>query len=137
MVRQRAPERLDELLAAAARVFATMGYRRTQMADIARERSLRELAAAGVHIHLLPAMLHAKYLSVDGLLATCGSINLDGRSLFLNYELNAVFHDPAQIVVLERWFATQCARCTAYTARAPGWWRDLLEGMVRSVGYQL
>jgi len=35
--RQRAPERLDELMSAATRVFATMGYRRAQMADVARE----------------------------------------------------------------------------------------------------
>ena len=107
------------------------------LADIARARSLRELAAAGVRIHLLPTMLHAKYLSVDDALATCGSVNLDGRSLFLNYELNTVFHDAAQIAVLADWYAAQRATCTAYVARAPGWWRDLLEGMVRSVGYQL
>ena len=37
MPRQRAPERLDELMSAATRVFATMGYRRAQMADVARE----------------------------------------------------------------------------------------------------
>lgn len=107
------------------------------LADTARERSLRELAAAGVRIHLLPAMLHAKYLSVDDALATCGSVNLDGRSLFLNYELNTVFHDAAQVAALEAWYSAQRAQCTDYAARAPGWWRDLLEGMVRSVGYQL
>lgn len=107
------------------------------LADIARERSLRELAAAGVRIHLLPTMLHAKYLSVDDALATCGSVNLDGRSLFLNYELNTVFHDAAQIAALDDWYAAQRAQCTGYVVRAPGWWRDVLEGLVRSVGYQL
>ena len=107
------------------------------LADIARARSLRELAAAGARIHLLPTMLHAKYLGVDDALATCGSVNLDGRSLFLNYELNTVFHDAAQIEALAAWFSAQRAQCTDYVARAPGWWRDVLEGMVRSVGYQL
>ena len=107
------------------------------LADIARARSLRELAAAGARIHLLPTMLHAKYLGVDDALATCGSVNLDGRSLFLNYELNTIFHDPAQIATLADWYRAQRAQCTAYAAPAPGWWRDLLEGMVRSVGYQL
>ena len=82
-------------------------------------------------------MLHAKYLGVDDALTTCGSVNLDGRSLFLNYELNTIFHDPAQIATLADWYRAQRAQCTAYAARAPGWWRDLLEGMVRSVGYQL
>jgi len=37
MARRRPPQRLDELMAAATRVFSTMGYRRAQMADVARE----------------------------------------------------------------------------------------------------
>jgi AcrR family transcriptional regulator len=35
--RQRPPQRLDELMSAATRVFSAMGYRRAQMADVARE----------------------------------------------------------------------------------------------------
>jgi len=31
-----------------------------RLADIARNRALRALSAAGVHIHLLPHMIHAK-----------------------------------------------------------------------------
>ena len=108
-----------------------------RMADIARERSLRELVAAGACVHLLPGMLHAKAIVTDDALASCGSINLDGRSLFLNYELNLLFHDAAQITVLVHWFATQRAQATRYVARAPGWWRDVGEGLVRAVGFQL
>ena len=37
MARLRPPERLDELVDAAAQVFSRRGYRRTQMADVARE----------------------------------------------------------------------------------------------------
>ncbi len=37
MSRPRAPHRLDDLMVAATRVFATLGYRRAQMADVARE----------------------------------------------------------------------------------------------------
>lgn len=107
------------------------------MADISRERSLRELAAAGARIHLLAGMLHAKAIIVDDTLASCGSINFDGRSLFLNYELNLLFHDAAQVTLLTEWFATQRGQATAYSARAPGWWRDVGEGLVRAVGFQL
>ena len=107
------------------------------LADIARGRSLRELAAAGARIHLLPRMLHAKALVVDDGFASCGSINFDGRSLFLNYELNALFHDTAQVDALAGWFTTLRAQSSPYAARAPGWWRDVAEGLVRSVGFQL
>lgn len=37
MPRERPAHRIDELLAAATRVFSTVGYRRAQMADVARE----------------------------------------------------------------------------------------------------
>lgn len=108
-----------------------------RMADIARERSLRELAAAGAHIHLLPGMLHAKAIITDDALASCGSINFDGRSLFLNYELNLLFQDAEQVALLADWFATQRTQANDYVARAPGWWRDIGEGLVRAVGFQL
>jgi len=36
-----------------------------QLADIARHRSLRALARAGVHIWLAPHMLHAKAAVID------------------------------------------------------------------------
>lgn len=107
------------------------------LADIARQRSLRELAAAGARIHLLPQMLHAKALVIDTGFASGGSVNFDGRSLFLNYELNVLFHDAAQIDALADWFAALRAQSSAYAARAPGWWRDAGEGLVRSVGFQL
>ncbi|MFN3310468.1 MAG: phospholipase D-like domain-containing protein [Thermomonas sp.] len=108
-----------------------------RLADIARARSLRELAAAGVRIHLLPRMLHAKAFVIDAALASAGSINLDGRSLFLNYELNVLLHDPARIDALAGWFAARRAESSPYAARAPGWLRDVGEGMVRALGFQL
>lgn len=107
------------------------------LADIARQRSLRELAAAGAHIHLLPRMLHAKALVIDTGFASCGSINFDGRSLFLNYELNLLLHEAAQIEALAAWFRVRRNESSAYVTRAPGWLRDMGEGLVRSVGFQL
>lgn len=108
-----------------------------RMADIARQRSLRELAAAGVRIHLLPHMLHAKLAIFDERFASCGSINLDGRSLFLNYELNALFLDRPQIALFADWFSGQRARAQACVPSQPGWLRDVGEGLVRAVGFQL
>ena len=49
----------------------------------------RALLEAGVHIHLYPApaVLHAKYLTVDDTVAMIGSSNLDFRSFALDYEV--------------------------------------------------
>lgn len=108
-----------------------------RLADIARARSLRELAAAGVRVHLLPRMLHAKAFVIDTVLGSAGSINLDARSLFLNYELNVLLLEAPQIEALAGWFAALRTQSSPYAARAPGWMRDIGEGLVRAVGFQL
>lgn len=108
-----------------------------RLADLARERSLRELAQAGAEILLLPDMLHAKLLIVDQAAAFCGSVNLDGRSLFLNYELTTAFYGPAEISALSTWFAQASAAAKQYSPRSPAWTRDIAEGVVRAIGFQL
>ncbi|GLY29999.1 cardiolipin synthase [Kineosporia sp. NBRC 101731] len=49
----------------------------------------RALLEAGVHIHLYPApaVLHAKYLTVDDEVGVIGSSNMDFRSFALTYEV--------------------------------------------------
>ena len=108
-----------------------------RLADIARHRSLRALAAAGVRVWFAPHMLHAKAAIIDDVLALAGSANLDSRSLFLNYELMAAFHDAGDIARFLAWYDLE--RCTAspYDAQPPGLWRDFVEGMVLWIGFQL
>ena len=67
------------------------------LADFVRNRSLRALSDAGVSIHLLPCMNHAKAVVFDDGIALCGSCNLDSRSLLLNYESMVVFYDAPEI----------------------------------------
>ncbi len=67
-----------------------------RLADVARHRPLRELAAAGARLWFTPFMLHAKVVVVDDQLALAGSANLDLRSLFLNYELMVAFYEPCR-----------------------------------------
>src|SRR6202021_3245845 len=62
-----------------------------RLADFARNRSLRSLSQAGVNVHLLPYMSHAKAVVFDDTLGLTGSVNLDSRSLLLNYECAVVF----------------------------------------------
>lgn len=108
-----------------------------RLADWARERALRELAAAGAQVWLAPGMVHAKAVLVDDDLALSGSLNLDARSLFLNYEAMAVFYSGPELQWLSRWCARQIALALPYRPRRPSWTRDVAEGVVRAVGFQL
>lgn len=108
-----------------------------RVADWARERALRQLVAAGAQVWLAPGMLHAKAVVIDDELALCGSLNLDARSLFLNYESMAAFYAPAQVQWLCDWFDRQVAQARPYHAQRPSWLRDIFEGVVRAVAFQL
>ena len=108
-----------------------------RLADIARERALRQLAAAGAQVWLAPAMVHAKAVLIDDDLALAGSLNLDARSLFLNYEAMAAFYGEQELRWLSQWCARLIATARPYHARQPSWARDIVEGVVRSVGFQL
>ena len=108
-----------------------------RLADWARERALRQLVAAGAQVWLAPGMLHAKAVVIDDDLALCGSLNLDARSLFLNYEAMAAFYGPAEVQWLSHWYERQIAGAQPYRARRPSLLRDIFEGVVRAVGFQL
>ena len=107
------------------------------MADMAREASLRELAAAGVRIWLTPGMVHAKVLVIDDQFALAGSANLDERSLFLNYELMVAFYDPDDVRQFASWIGRRRAGASPYQPRRPGIVREFGEGMVRWLAFQL
>ena len=108
-----------------------------RLADWARERALRQLAAAGAQVWLAPGMVHAKAVLIDDSMALTGSLNLDARSLFLNYESMTAFYERAQVQWLSDWCARQIAGARRHPARQPSWLRDIAEGVVRAVGFQL
>jgi cardiolipin synthase len=108
-----------------------------RLADLARGPALRQLVAAGAEVRLAPRMQHGKAVVVDAAVALCGSANLDGRSLFLNYEAMAVFHGDRDIAWLASWHAAACAGAQRAGGRRPPLARELLEDAVRLVGFQL
>ena len=108
-----------------------------RMADFVRPRAIRELQQAGVQFLLHPRMVHAKAVIVDQGPAWCGSVNLDPRSLYLNREAVAVFHDPDHAQWLDGWFLRQFRTASIYRPDAPGFWRDLGEGALQVFGFQL
>ena len=108
-----------------------------RLADWARGRAVRELVEAGVDVRLLPAMLHAKAVVVDDVLALCGSANLDSRSLFINYEAMAAFYGRAEIDWLADWINAHAAQAEPASAKPPSWLRDIGEGIVATLASQL
>lgn len=54
---------------------------------------LREMVEAGIKVSLYkPAFLHSKMMVCDDCIATCGSTNIDFRSLENNFEANTFFY---------------------------------------------
>jgi cardiolipin synthase len=107
------------------------------MADFVRHRALRELAAAGGRVWLVPYMLHAKAVVIDDDLALSGSANLDSRSLFLNYELMVAFYAASDIRRFASFIEKHRETADRYLARKPGLLRDLTEGLVLWLAFQL
>ncbi len=107
------------------------------LADFARNRSLRALGGAGVNIHLLPYMMHGKAMVFDETLAISGSVNLDSRSLLLNYECAVVFYGAGEISWLAQWIQSLIPEARAFDYRPPGLLRDIAEGLLLTVAYQL
>lgn len=107
------------------------------LADFARHRALRDLTQAGVRTWLLPVMIHAKGFVVDDTIALAGSVNLDSRSLFLNYEMMVAFYEAADVRRFADWIEWQRGLAQPYAATPPGLVRDVAEGLVLGFAFQI
>ena len=87
--------------------------------------------------HLSPYMNHAKAVVLDETLAVSGSVNLDSRSLLLNYECAVVFYGAPEIAWLANWIEALIPETQLFTSRRPSLFRDLAEGLLLTVAYQL
>jgi cardiolipin synthase len=80
------------------------------------------LFEAGVDIFLFqPSMLHAKIMTVDGIVANVGSANVNGRSTERDEEINVVAIDPFLTAFLDRHFDEDLARSERVR---PGRWEE-------------
>ena len=62
--------------------------------DWAGRSYLREVIEAGVKVYMYEGgFLHSKMLVSDDMLVTCGSANIDMRSVETNFEANVLFYD--------------------------------------------
>ncbi len=79
--------------------------------QMAGEHRYAELLAAGIEIwNYQPSMLHAKVMTVDGLVANIGSANLNRRSVALDEEVNLVALDRELTTELDAQFEDDLAR---------------------------
>lgn len=77
---------------------------------------LGEMVAAGAKCYVYNnGFLHAKTVSVDGMVACVGTANMDIRSFGLNFEVNAVVYSEMTVQKLERAFENDITRCTQIT----------------------
>lgn len=75
------------------------------------EASYAQLMEHGIELwNFQPSMLHAKVMTVDGLVANVGSSNLNARSTELDEEVNLVALDPGLVSVLDRQFEEDLER---------------------------
>lgn len=137
---------IDEALKEGLRLAALRGVdvtivlpRRSnhRIADWARSRALRELAAAGVRARCVEGMLHAKAVVIDDTLCMCGSANFDVRSLLLNYESTLLCYSAREIDWLSRWIDDVARSAAACELPAPGLLRDLGEGLLIAIAFEL
>ena len=108
-----------------------------RLADFARHRALRDLVGFGGRVWLHPRMVHAKAVLIDDELALAGSANLDGRSLFLNYEMMIAFYDRKAVRGFARWIEARQAECVPYVAQRAGLGREVAEGLLLWLAFQL
>ena len=95
----------------------------------------------GVRVwHYQPTMLHAKIMTVDGLVANVGSANFNARSTELDEEINLVALDPDLVRLLDRQFDADLERSEEIQ---PGRWEDrsigrrILEGITRPIRHKM
>ena len=75
------------------------------------EADYAELMSCGVELwNFQPSMLHAKVMTVDGIVANVGSANFNSRSLECDEEFNLVAFDPSIVKILDGHFDSDLER---------------------------
>lgn len=89
----------------------------------------RKLIRAGIHIfEYTPGFIHSKVFVSDDLRAVVGAINLDYRSLYLNFECAAFLYGVPEIRNIEDDFRATLPKCqlmTMFDVRHDSWTRKL------------
>ncbi len=76
-----------------------------RLVQVAGEANYEELIEHGVELwNFEPSMLHAKVMTIDGVVANIGSANMNSRSTACDEEINIVAIDPDLVQMLDDQF---------------------------------
>ncbi|BFM05322.1 cardiolipin synthase [Halioxenophilus aromaticivorans] len=101
------------------------------VADLARASFMSELYEHKVGLYLVEGvMVHAKAVLFDDHAALLGSVNLDNRSLFLNYEVATFVASPRLVAEVDEWMAGLMAE-SAEKIPSRSHLRRVLENLMR------
>lgn len=110
----------------------------SRLTHYASRAFLKELIEAGVQVGLYrPGMLHTKSVTVDGKFSLFGSLNLDPRSLRINFEITLAVYDDAFAQSLRRLQYAYLAECVipdASFGTKDGWAVRFKEDLARLAG---
>ena len=110
----------------------------SRLIQYASRAFLRDLVQAGVRVALYRGgMLHTKSVTIDGQFCLFGSLNLDPRSLRINFEISLMLYDAEftqrlrtlQCTYVERSLLLDLAMCDAQS-----WTALMREDLARLVG---
>ncbi|WP_331774240.1 phospholipase D-like domain-containing protein [Sulfurospirillum sp. 1612] len=107
------------------------------LADLARNSYIHELEESGIEVALHHGvMLHAKAILFDDDSVMLGSVNLDNRSLFLNYEIATFIYSKDIIEEIKTWMRTLLSDSSRDTKEISSIMK-ILENAMRIVAPQL
>jgi len=97
-----------------------------------------DLMSAGVRIALFNGgLLHTKSLTIDSAMSMFGSVNLDMRSLWLNFEISLIVYDrdfTSRLRSLQNTYLSDSDRLDRDTWKQRPTWQRFLEDTCRLVG---
>lgn len=107
------------------------------IADLSRSSYMRELAENDIELILYKGnMLHAKAILFDNQAAMIGSVNIDNRSLLLNYEVVSLAYSDFIINEMEAWMQGFIANAETQMPGASAA-RRIVENFMRILAPQL
>ena len=107
------------------------------IADLSRSSYMRELQEQNIELVLYKGnMLHAKAILFDDIATMIGSVNIDNRSLLLNYEVVSFAYSEEIICNVEKWMQGFINHSES-TLPPASKWRRIVENFMRILAPQL